>query len=54
VAGTHRELKEYQKYLKQVCHAIHQIEPGKSCHSRVIAAFTNPDRRPKARGTALE
>lgn len=29
VAGTHRELDEYQKYLKQVCPAIHQIEPGK-------------------------
>ena len=29
VAGTHRELDEYQKYLKRVCPAIHQIEPGK-------------------------
>lgn len=29
VAGTHRELDEYQKYLKRVCFAIHQIEPGK-------------------------
>jgi hypothetical protein len=30
VAGTHRELDEYQKYLKRVCPAIHQIETGKS------------------------
>ena len=30
VAGTHRELEEYQKYLKQVCPAVHQIEPGKA------------------------
>lgn len=30
VAGTHKELDEYQKYLKQVCPAIHQIEPGKA------------------------
>jgi len=30
VAGTHRELEEYQKYLKQVCPAIHEIEPGKA------------------------
>lgn len=29
VAGTHRELDEYQKYLKRVCPALHQIEPGK-------------------------
>ena len=29
VAGTHRELDEYQKYLKRVCPAFHQIEPGK-------------------------
>lgn len=29
VAGTHRELDEYQKYLKHVCPALHQIEPGK-------------------------
>lgn len=28
VAGTHRELEEYQKYLEQVC-SIHEIEPGK-------------------------
>ena len=30
VAGTHRELEEYQKYLKQVCPAVHRIEPGKA------------------------
>jgi len=30
VAGTHRELDEFQKYLKRVCPAIHQIEPGKA------------------------
>lgn len=29
VAGTHRELDEYEKYLKRVCPAVHQIEPGK-------------------------
>lgn len=29
VAGTHRELDEYEKYLKGVCPAVHQIEPGK-------------------------
>jgi superfamily I DNA/RNA helicase len=29
VAGTHRELDEYEKYLKHVCPATHQIEPGK-------------------------
>jgi DNA helicase IV len=29
VAGTHRELDEYQPYLKKVCPAIHEIEPGK-------------------------
>jgi len=30
VAGTHRELDEYQKYVKQVCQEIHRIEPGKA------------------------
>jgi superfamily I DNA/RNA helicase len=30
VAGTHRELEEYENYLKKVCPAIHQIEPGKA------------------------
>jgi superfamily I DNA/RNA helicase len=30
VAGTHRELEEYQKYLRQVCPDIHEIEPGKA------------------------
>jgi mRNA-degrading endonuclease RelE of RelBE toxin-antitoxin system len=29
VAGTHRELEEYQKYLRHVCPALHEIEPGK-------------------------
>jgi mRNA-degrading endonuclease RelE of RelBE toxin-antitoxin system len=29
VAGTHRELDEYQKYLRRVCPALHEIEPGK-------------------------
>jgi hypothetical protein len=30
VAGTHRELEQFQKGLKQVCSAVHQIEPGKA------------------------
>lgn len=30
VAGTHRELDEYEVYLKQICPDIHQIEPGKA------------------------
>jgi hypothetical protein len=29
VAGTHRELEDYQKRLRQVCPVVHQIEPGK-------------------------
>jgi DNA helicase IV len=30
VAPTHHELETYQPYVKQVCPAIHQIEPGKA------------------------
>ena len=30
VAGTHHELDEYQKYVKQVCPETHRIEPGKA------------------------
>ena len=30
VAGTHRELDEYQKYVKQICPEIHRIEPRKA------------------------
>ena len=30
VAPTHRELDLYQQYLKPVCPAIHQIEPGRA------------------------
>ena len=34
-AATHRELDLFERYLKQVCPTIHQIEPGKADDSGV-------------------